>query len=119
MFRRIKAALGLSSPPPRPVPRARPAPERAAAVPSGPPPKLELYKYDACPYCHRVQRHIKKLGLDVEMHDTRRVPEAQEALYALTGRTQVPCLVIDGVPMLESRDIINWLDAHVAERANA
>ena len=32
--------------------------------------KLELYKFDTCPYCVRVFDAIKRLGrTDIEMHD--------------------------------------------------
>lgn len=32
--------------------------------------KLELYKFDTCPYCVRVFDYIKKSGrTDIEMHD--------------------------------------------------
>jgi glutathione S-transferase len=53
--------------------------------------------------------------LVVEQRDTRQDPSAREALRALNGHTQVPCLLIDGQPLLESADIIDWLDAHSAE----
>jgi glutathione S-transferase len=61
-----------------------------------------------------VQRHLDGLGLAVEQRDTRQDPGARETLRALNGHTQVPCLVIDGRPLLESADIIDWLDAHHA-----
>ncbi len=75
---------------------------------------LELYKFDTCPYCQRVMRHIKKLGLSeqVTLRDVRRDGDAQAELIALTNKTQVPCLVIDGTPLLESRDINRWLTAY-------
>lgn len=121
MIRRLLTRLGLRSRPPAPsrtspAPSPRPAPARPAAPgPAGGPVELVLYKFDACPYCRRVQRHIEALGLVVEQRDTRQDPSAREALRALNGHTQVPCLLIDGQPLLESADIIDWLDAHSAE----
>ena len=77
--------------------------------------ELVLYKYDACPYCWRVMKAMEQLGVTgVEMKDTRKHPEDRQALVSLTGRTQVPCLVIDGTPLLESEDIVDWLQAHAA-----
>lgn len=75
-----------------------------------------LYKYDACPFCQRVQRELPALGLPVELQDTRQDREAAQRLRALTGGTQVPCLVIDGEPLLESLDILAWLRAHAEQR---
>jgi len=68
-----------------------------------------LYHFESCPYCVRVRNAVKELGLDLEMRDTREKEAYREELIVLTGKTQVPCLVIDGKPMLESADIINYL----------
>lgn len=75
--------------------------------------KLDLYKFEGCPYCGRVIKAIEESGrMDVEFHDIR----ANEADYAYLkehgGSTQVPCLFIDGTPMYESGDIIEWLSAN-------
>ena len=76
-------------------------------------PILILYKFDACPYCKRVQRKIDELHLSdkIEMRDTRMEPEWRKDLKNRTGRTQVPCLFIDGTPMFESLDIIDFLQS--------
>ena len=94
-----------------------------ARVPEGvPSPDVEralvLYKFDMCPFCVRVMRHASSLGIELEMRDTQRSPEARRELMELTRRTQVPMLLIDGVPLLESADINAWLDAYAA-RAEA
>lgn len=74
---------------------------------------LALYKFDACPYCDRVLRALRRLGdLDVELRDTMREPEHRRGLIERTGRTQVPCLIIDDVPFHESADIVAWLEAY-------
>ena len=39
----------------------------------------------------------------------------EKKLFQDTGRRTVPCLYINGTPMHESRDIINWLEEHVDE----
>ena len=61
--------------------------------------KLELYMFDTCPYCRRVLNYI------ANAEDRRRLIE-------VGGYEQVPCLFIDGKPMYESLDIIDWLKAH-------
>lgn len=88
------------------------------AVPSPDAPReLRLYKYDSCPFCRRVFAAVDELGLEVPTRDTRQDPEAARELRELTGGSQVPCLVVDGVPLLESRDIIAWLEAYAASGA--
>ncbi len=71
---------------------------------------LELYKFDACPYCQRVFMALDRLGVQVSMADTRRDEEAARRLLLTGGKQQVPCLFIDGEPMYESGDIIAWLE---------
>ena len=79
--------------------------------PQGSDPVFVLYKFDACPYCKRVQRKIDELRISdkIEMRDTRTEPKWRKDLKNRTGRTQVPCLFIDGTPMFESLDIIEFL----------
>ncbi|MFT7519247.1 MAG: glutaredoxin [Kiritimatiellia bacterium] len=86
------------------APRGIPAPDTDR--------ELLLYKFNSCPYCHRVFRAQQRLGLDVPMADTHTDRSAASTLRSLVGHTQVPCLVIDGVPLMESRDIIAWLEAY-------
>ena len=125
LARRVLGRLTRSpaAPPPTSVPRpASPPPppaNPAADEPvSAPPPRTEhvlaLYKYDACPYCRRVQRVLDTLDLHVEMRDTRLNPQHRQDLLQRTGRTQVPCLFIDGEPMFESEDIVDWLEDYAA-----
>jgi len=70
---------------------------------------LILYQFEACPYCAKVRAAAKELGVEMEMRDTRENDNYREELVAMTGRTQVPCLVIDGRPMHESDDIVAYL----------
>lgn len=75
--------------------------------------KLELYKFDTCPYCVRVFEYIEKSGrTDIEMHDIMKNEADYKRLLEVGGMDQVPCLFIDGVPMYESLDIIDWLEKH-------
>jgi glutaredoxin 3 len=78
-------------------------------LPDGKTVHLALYKYDSCPYCQLVFRMIDKTGARVEYRDIRRDPRWRADLMRMNGMTQVPCLVIDGEPMLESADINQYL----------
>ena len=70
---------------------------------------LVLYKFDRCPYCVRVFRALDSLEVSVAYRDTRTSREHLDELRSLTGSSQVPCLVINGQPLLESADIVAWL----------
>lgn len=74
--------------------------------------ELLLYKYNACPFCRRVAHAVDRLDLDVPTADIQQDSSNRKALAAATGRTTVPCLFIDGVPLFESLDIVAWLQTY-------
>lgn len=71
--------------------------------------KLELFYYEACPFCQLVLDVTQDLNLKIEMLDISAYEEHYNRLVTDTGRRTVPCLYIDNKPMFESRDIIHWL----------
>ncbi len=72
--------------------------------------QLELYYYPECPYCQRVLRAIASNGYEgIVLKNIHADAEADATLVRVGGKHQVPCLFIDGVPMYESLDIIDWL----------
>lgn len=73
-------------------------------------PVLELYKFDACPYCQRVMKVIEEKKIKVTYLDIYENTNNMQKLMLITGRKTVPCLFIDGDPMFESLDIIQWLE---------
>ena len=75
-------------------------------------PELLLYYFPSCPYCKIVLDCLERLNLEIPMRDTMTEEGAREDLIAIGGKGQVPCLIIDGKPMYESADIINWLEAN-------
>lgn len=78
--------------------------------------KLELFYFDECPYCQRVLGAIKDYSIkNIIFSNTRKEPSKKNQLLADTGRQTVPCLYINGRPMHESSDIIQWLKAHQNE----
>lgn len=75
--------------------------------------KLDLYMFDTCPFCRRVLGEINKSGrTDVTLHNIHLNEEDRKYLVEKGGKQQVPCLFIDGKPMYESNDIIEWFAAN-------
>ena len=72
---------------------------------------LDLYYYDECPYCQKVLRAMRKLGIahKITLKNILTSREAADTLVRVGGKRQVPCLFIDGKPMYESDDIVAWL----------
>lgn len=88
--------------------------ERTRALREVPSPDVErtlvLYKYDSCGYCRLVLRVLERSPeVEVTYRDVLREQGARAELREKTGRTQVPCLFIDGVALFESSDIVTWL----------
>ena len=71
--------------------------------------KYTLYQFPECPFCQLVLRELDKLDVEMPTKNTRTDSEARQELIELTGKTQVPCLVINGEPLLESSDIVDYL----------
>lgn len=86
------------------------------SLPDGTPVDLVLYKFDSCFFCRRVFEAIDRLGVQIEYRDVREDPTWRADLRDRTGRTQVPCLLVDGEPMFESRDIVAWLEEQFGHR---
>jgi glutaredoxin len=77
---------------------------------------LTLYQYQACPFCVKVRRAMKRQGLKIETRDVKRNDAAREELLAGGGDLKVPCLrIAEGERgdqwMYESSEIINYLEA--------
>lgn len=72
-------------------------------------PVLVLYYSPTCPYSVKVLNFLKTIHKTLPMKDVSANREYKEELKKLGGKSQVPCLIIDGKPMYESDVIINWL----------
>ena len=78
---------------------------------------LELFGYEGCSYSGRVRRALQRMpGVDVSVLDIYRDRGAAARLERVTGRTTVPCLFVDGYPLFESADIVEWLERYHAWR---
>ncbi len=70
---------------------------------------MYIYMMPGCPYCARVDRFMDNAGIEME-HRSIYEGTNRDDLVALGGKSQVPCLVVDGEPMYESMDIITYLN---------
>ncbi len=73
-------------------------------------PILVLYYMPTCPYSKKVLAFIEKKGLEVPLKNIDEDAKSIEELLHLGGKFQTPCLFIDGKPLYESQDIIDWLN---------
>lgn len=75
--------------------------------------ELKLYYFENCPYCQIVLKNIQRLKIEskIKMVDIQASNQNfQERINLNFGGKQVPCLLIDGKPMLESSDINRFLE---------
>ena len=80
---------------------------------SGEPLELVLYKSDSCYFCYGVVATLEALGMEIPMIDINVEPGARATLLKVGGKSQVPCLVINGVALYESNDIAEFLQQQV------
>jgi glutaredoxin len=74
---------------------------------------MEIYQFEACPFCVKVRRFLKAEGISLPLRDAKVEPYRSELIKG-GGMYQVPCLKIqrsDGSVewMYESDDIIAFL----------
>ena len=75
--------------------------------------ELELFMKPTCPYCIKVMNFMSENNITIPLRDIVADESAAETLVAIGGKRQVPCLFIDGKPLYESGDIIEWLRDNV------
>ena len=63
---------------------------------------MQLYQYQACPFCVKVRRDIRRQGLNITTIDAKQQSNKQR-LAEEGGKIQVPCLRI------EENDKVVWL----------
>ncbi|MBE0483309.1 MAG: glutathione S-transferase N-terminal domain-containing protein [Bacterioplanes sp.] len=73
-----------------------------------------LYYYDSCPFCQRVLHALPNVKVAVEQRNVLKNPEFRQQQAKATGRTTVPCLLIQDDQgkeqwLFESADIIRFL----------
>ncbi len=78
--------------------------------------KLKLYQFNACPFCIKVRRSMKRMSLNIETRDAMNNAEFRNELVNEGGAIKVPCLRIENEKseytwMYESSDIIKYLQS--------
>ncbi|TKF72171.1 glutaredoxin [Vibrio sp. F13] len=77
-----------------------------------------LYQFEACPFCVKVRRAMKRQSVQFELRDAKNNEQHRAELEAAGGRVKVPCLRIekDGKTewMYESSDIVTYLEKQFA-----
>ena len=78
---------------------------------------MSLYQFQACPFCVKVRRQLKRHGLKIELRDAKNNQSIKAELVREGGLHKVPCLHTDNPDgsstwLYESNDII----AHLNER---
>ena len=53
-----------------------------------------LYHFEGCPFCIKVRRQIRRLGLRIESREVLKNPQFKAELLQGGGEIQVPCLKI-------------------------
>ena len=57
--------------------------------------KLALYEFAACPFCIKVRRSSKRLGIPLETRNILKNDQWHNELVTEGGQRQVPCLRIE------------------------
>ena len=78
---------------------------------------LQLFQYQACPFCVKVRRAIRRKALNITLIDAKKA-ENKQKLAEQGGKIKVPCLRIEEnnevTWMYESSDIISYLETKFA-----
>jgi len=82
---------------------------------------LELYDFEACPYCRKVREVLSELDLDYRVHPVAQGSGRRAELVRRGGKMQAPYLVDPntGTELYESDDIIRYLNATYGEGEQA
>lgn len=83
-----------------------------------------LYQLNACPFCVKVRRQTRRLGVDVELRDIKKHSHFSDELVTQGGKRKVPCLRIKEASgdvrwLYESSDINQYLNDAVAAAKKA
>lgn len=87
---------------------------RAATPPAKP---LELYSFEASPFCRIVREHLCALEIPYVLHNVAKGSPSRDAFVERSGKMMVPYLVDPntGTEMFESADIVRYLDRTYAK----
>ena len=76
---------------------------------------LTVYQFEACPFCVKVRRFIRKNSLKINIKDAKNNKTFKTELVNEGGKHKVPCLRIDKINsktewLYESTEIIKFLE---------
>jgi len=78
---------------------------------------LELFEFNACPFCIKVKRFMKKNNISIPLRDAKNDEAYRTELSNGGGRIKVPCLKItknnETKWLYESSDIISYFEKEV------
>lgn len=85
---------------------------RSARPSRAPKEPLELWSFEASPYCRLVRETLSTLEIPYVLHNVAKGSAKREAFVARSGKMQVPYLVDPntGKEMFESADIVRYLE---------
>ena len=66
--------------------------------------KMSLYQFNACPFCVKVRRQLRKHSLNVELRDAKNNAVFKDELTREGGKHKVPCLRIE-----DAAKSVRWL----------
>ena len=67
-----------------------------------------LFYRPTCGYCLKVLRFIAQNNIAISLKNISENSEILQELITIAGKTQIPCLVVNGKAMHESNHIIKW-----------
>ena len=75
---------------------------------------LTIYQFEACPFCVKVRRYIRKNSLKINLKDAKNNKTFKAELVNEGGKHKVPCLKIEKLNsktkwLYESTEIIKFL----------
>lgn len=69
---------------------------------------VALFYRSTCGYCRKVLHYLDQNNISIPLKNVSENSGTREELITIAGKTQVPCLVINGNPLHESDAIIEW-----------
>jgi len=68
-----------------------------------------LFYKTNCGFCRKVIRYMEENDISIPLKNVTENSQIREELITIAGKTQVPCLIVNGKFIHESDDIIQWL----------
>lgn len=75
--------------------------------------QMDLYIIPGCPFCQIVTDYLNDQGIEYKEIDIYADDLARKKLEEVGGKAQCPCLFVDGEPMYESQEILDYLKSRV------